>query len=125
MTPTLGGYALFGVAVNVNMNPNANAYQLASFFGVQGVQGMDGGQRGRVFEITGVLVGETPAYVVAGATQLSSYADGVARIFQDTTGTAWPNVVYRNEFQWTGKFMEALNLGGWCRPYRCVLHGLT
>lgn len=124
-TPSLGGSAIFGLAVNVNHIPNANAAQVAQFFGVEGVQSMDGGKRGRVFEVQGCMVGLNAAGVQAAAAILESLADGVARTFIDTTGTAWGNVVYRNEFAWQGPyFLLCDGTGRRGRAYRAVLHGL-
>jgi hypothetical protein len=125
MTPTYGGLPIFGYAVNVAMVPNANASQIAAFFGVQGVQAMDGGGRGRAFEITGLMAGTTPASVQFGQQQLESLADGVARVLVDTTGFGWANVVYKNDFSWTGKYMWSPTLAAWVRQYRCVMYGLT
>lgn len=123
--PSLGGQALFGLAVNVNRIPNANAAQIAQFFGVSGVQSMDGGSRGAVFEIQGCMVGISAAAVQAAASLLETMADGVARTFIDTTGTSWSNVVYRKEFQWQGPyFLLCDGTGRRGRAYRCILHGL-
>lgn len=124
-TPTYGGSAVLGICCHINHIPNANASQIAAFFGVQGVQSMDGGSRGRVFEVSGILLGQTPAGCIASEILLLSYADGQARTLVDTTGVAWPNVVFRAEYSRTDKFMLNCTLGGWLLPYRCVFHGLT
>ena len=125
MTPYYGGFPVFGLAVSIHHVPNANAAQVAQFFGVAGVQAMDGGGRGRVFEVQGLLTGASPAGCVSSELFLLSFADGVARTLTDTTGISWPNVVFRGEYQRTGKFMTNCSGGGWLLPFRCVLHGLT
>ena len=125
MIPTYNGLPVFGVACSIDMVPNANAAQVAAFFGVQGVQSMDGGGRGRVFEVRGLMYGSTPLDVQLMQQQLEQFADGTARILVDTTGGVWPNVVYRREFQWELKYAWSGTLNAWCRPYRTVLHGLT
>lgn len=125
MTPTFGGLAMFGQAVNMHMTPNANAAQIAAFFGVFGVQSLDGGQRGRIHEVTGLMVGATPALVQANEIQWEQFATGISQLLIDTTGLAWPNTVYRNEFSWDGRFLLIPAQGLWCRSYRLILHGLT
>lgn len=124
--PTYGGSAVFGKAVTVSHVPNANAAQVAAFFGVVGVQAMDGGGRGRVFEISGLMTGGDPAGCVASELLLLTYADGIARILVDTTGTAWANVTFKGEYSRTGKFMtDCTSPGNWVLPYRAIFHGLT
>lgn len=125
MTPSLGGFPVFGYAVHITMVPNANAAQTAAFFGVQGVQEMDGGTRGRTFQVEGLMAGANPAAVQANESALEQFADGNTRILYDTTGAAWPNVVYKNNFMWQGKYAWSPTLAAWVRPYRLVLHGLT
>lgn len=125
MTPTYGGFAIFGVATSVEHIPNANAQQIAAFFGVQGVQSLMGGGRGRAFGIDGLLVGSTTAGVRAAESALLTYADGLARTLTDTTGSVWPNVVFHAEYQPTSKFMSIPSLGLWGMTYKAVFRGLT
>jgi len=123
--PSLGGAQVFGLACNVSYVPNANATQVAAFFGVAGVQSMDGGSRGAAFEIQGCMVGINPAGVQFYASSLLSMADGVARTFIDTTGVAWASCVFRREFQYTGGYALLCDgTGRWIRPYRAVIHQL-
>lgn len=124
-TPTLNGAAAFGAAVRMVHVPNANASMIAAFFGVQGVQSLDGGTRGRVFMVEGLMTGSNPPGVVANELALQSFANGGVYLLVDTTGIAWANVQFRNEFQPGDKFMWSPTLFAWCRPYRAVLHGLT
>jgi len=121
--PTYGGSAIFGPAAQIVMAVQPNAVELITYFGVDGVQQLDGGTRGRTLTVTGVLVDATPAAIIADGQLFESFADGVSRTLVDSTGTAWPNVVFRNEFQWTGPFMPTV--GGWCRQYSATFHGLT
>jgi len=125
MTPTFGGAAIFGVATSVSHVPNATAAQEAAFFGIQGVQSLFGGTRGRAFEVSGVLSGDSPAGCVAAEILLLSYADGIARTLIDTTGTAWPSVVFHGQYQRTGPFAVAGGNNGWILPFRCILRGLV
>ena len=56
---TLDGSPVFGLAVKVQHSPHPNAQQMNAFFGINGVQTLFGGQRGRTLLISGVLVGNT------------------------------------------------------------------
>ena len=126
MAPTYGGQPIFGQSVSVAHVPSANAAQLAAFFGVDNVQSLMGGRRGRVFEIRGCFVGITPAACVAAEQALLSYADGIARTLVDTTGTPWFNVVFKAEYSREGQFMKnASPSGGWLLPYRALFIGLS
>lgn len=125
MTPSFGGLYLFGEAVHIEHTPNANAQQIAAFFGVTGVQSMTGGGRGRAFMIQGVLPGLNPALCVEAELYLLQFADGIARSLIDTVGIVWPNVVFHAEYQRVGGFLVNCTGGGWLLPYRCVMHGLT
>lgn len=125
-TPTYGGVALFGKSVSVKHNPNANAAQIAAFFGVNNVQTLDGGSRGRVFEITGCLYGATPAACVFAEQFLLSFGDGIGRTLIDTTGLPWSDVVFKREFTRQGQFMKDCTFPfGWILPYSCLFYGLS
>lgn len=93
------GNALFGPAPQVRMTPNPTASQEASFFGSAGSVASFGGTRGRIFEVTGILVSDVAGYdfseLQALCAQIESYADGVGRVFTDTLGRSWPYVVLR------------------------------
>lgn len=125
MTPTYGNLPIFGYAVHITPVVNPNASQIAAFFGVEGVQSLDGGMRGRVFQVEGIIAGQSTAAVVAAGASLESLANGVARTLVDTSGFAWANVVYRNEFSWISGFLWSPTVGAWTRRYRCLFHGLT
>src|SRR5262245_14809121 len=124
MDPTFGGFPIFGTACKVVHIPRANAQQVDAFFGVTGNVTLFGGGRGRVFEITGVLVAETLPELGAFETVLLSYADGIARVFIDTQGRIWPNVIFHGEYMPDADGPKVTDFG-WCLPFRAVLHGLT
>lgn len=126
MIPSLGGEPIFGICVTIRMIPNANANQVAEFFGVNGYQSLDGGTRGRIFEVQGILTGVTPGLIVAGSeAALMSFANGNVNTLVDTVGVSWSNVVFKGEYVPGDQFMFLPGLGVWGRPYRCVLRGLT
>ena len=124
MNPSFGGSSVFGTACHVMHVPRPVVLQKESFFGVSGMTSLFGGGRGRIFEITGLLVGyDLPSVIVAEGALLAC-ADGIARTFIDTQGRAWPNVIFEGEYQPSPDGPKPTDFG-WCLPYRCILHGLT
>ncbi len=124
MNPSFGGIYLFGTACHVVHLPHAAAQHKGSYFGVTGTTALYGGGRGRLFEITGVLVGPNLASVISAESALLSFADGIARNFVDTQGRAWPNVIFEGDYMPSPDGPKSTDFG-WCLPYRCTLHGLT
>jgi len=121
---TYNGENIFGSAVQFQHVPRPRAQQVNAFFGVSGTQVLDGGGRGRVFFIRGVLTAPTLAGLDAAESRFHELADGVARVLVDNRGRIWPNVVFKGEF--TPDARGALPAGGgWALPYRAVFHGLT
>jgi hypothetical protein len=121
---SFGGVDIFGAAVHIQHIPRANAHQVDSFFGVDGNVTLFGGTRGRIFEVTGVLVGADIPGLLAAEALLLSYADGIARTLVDPIGRTFPNVYFQGEYvpssegpMWTDR--------GVCIPYRAVFYGLT
>lgn len=119
------GNAVFGLAVRCQMVQNPSAAQINAFFGVTGTQSVFGGGRGRVFQISGVLVGSDLSTLAAAEATLLTYDDGIARTLTDTWGRNWPNVVFVN---FTADPMGPRPLAGDSGvglPYRCSFRGLT
>ena len=80
--------------------------------------------RGRIFEVTGVLIGVDMPGLLASEALLLSYADGIARTLVDPIGRMFLNVYFQGEYlpspegpKWTDQ--------GVCLPYRAVFYGLT
>jgi hypothetical protein len=124
MDPLFGGLNIFGTACHSIHIPRANAQQVDAFFGVNGKLTLYGGSRGRIHEITGVLIGGTLGEVIAAEGSMLSYADGIARDYTDTQGRTWPNTIFNGEYQPSPEGPKITDFG-WCLPYRAVLHGLT
>jgi hypothetical protein len=122
---TLDGNSIFGTAVSVVQNPHPNAQQINQFFGIDGLQTLFGGTRGRRFIISGVLSGSTMSTLNAVEATLLSYADGLTHTLVDNRGRIWPNVIFRGEFSPSPAGPRPLAGGGWCLPYRLVMEGLT
>lgn len=123
MSAAFGGSNIFGAAVRCNVNPHASANQTATFFGISGVLATWGGSRGRTFYVEGVLTGADFNELALAEELIESYNDGIARVFTDTWGVDWAYVVYRGEYQRTGK--PLFTSTGVCQPYKMVLHGLV
>jgi hypothetical protein len=116
------GANIFGAAVRIRHIPRAGAEQINSFFGITGTQAIYGGGRGRIFEVQGLFLAPNPLAIRAIEAALLSYADGVPRVLVDTYGTAWPNVIFKGEYQ-PGDL--AFTADGYAQPYKAVFHGLT
>jgi hypothetical protein len=122
---TLDGSPIFGIAVNVLHSPHPNVQQMNEFFGVNGVQTLFGGARGRTFMISGVLVGDDISAINSAEAILLSFADGLPHTLVDNRGRVWQNVIFRGEYQPFEQGPRWLAGGGYCLPYKCVMMGLT
>jgi hypothetical protein len=83
---------IFGTAVSMTTADNPRENQLNAFFGLSGLESLDGGMRGRVTYVTGLLYGASPPALAAAEAGFRSFNDGVARPLVDTLGTTWPSV---------------------------------
>jgi hypothetical protein len=114
--PSFGGVNIFGTAVSMSTTDNPRQKQVNSFFGVGGLETLDGGSRGRFTDVSGLLYG-TSALALAGAeATFRSFNDGIARILVDNFGTSWANVRLES-FQPLGRVMQS-PYGSYVRPYR-------
>ena len=105
--------------------PHPNVQQLNEFFGVNGVQTLFGGVRGRTFLISGVLVGDFVTDINNAEALLLSYADGLPHTLVDNRGRVWSNVIFRGEYQPFEQGPRLLAGGGYCLPYKLTMMGLT
>lgn len=121
---SFGGSSIFGMAVHFQHVPRPNAHQVNSFFGVDGNVVLSGGTRGRTFEVSGALVGENLAELLAAESTLLSYADGIARTLIDPAGRSFSNVCFHGEYLPSPEG-PIFTGSGFCLPYRAVFHGLT
>ena len=114
--PSFGGVNIFGTAVTMSTADHPREKQINSFFGISGLETLDGGMRGRTTTVSGVLYGNTSAALSGAEMLFRSYNDGVARILVDTFGTAWASV--RLEvFQPAGRVKQSA-YGAFFRPYQ-------
>ncbi len=87
-----GGVAIFGAAVSMTTSDNPRETQVNSFFGINGLETLDGGFRGRITKVHGVLFGQSSFLLASAEGLFRSYNDGIARTLVDNLGTVWPNV---------------------------------
>jgi hypothetical protein len=114
--PTFGGVNIFGTAVTMSTIDQPRAKQVNSFFGLSGLEALDGGSRGRFTEVSGLLYGSSPALLAAAETTFRSFDDGVARVLTDNLGTAWGNVCLQS-FRPLGRVRQS-PFGVFFRAYR-------
>lgn len=119
---TYGGVPIFGRSVRVSMAKNPSAEQMNSFFGVNGMQRLFGGSRGRAFFVEGVLYGVDASDLSDAELLILSYEDGIGRSLEDSYGRSWPSVVFRGEYQPQGKILQ--DLRGFYQEYKAIFHGL-
>src|SRR3954453_12784535 len=90
--PSFGGINIFGTAVSMSTSDNPRESQINAFFGLSGLETLDGGLRGRLTHVTGLLFGSTPYGLASAEASFRSFNDGMARVLVDNFGTAWQNV---------------------------------
>lgn len=122
---TLDGQNVFGAAVKVTHAPNANAHQIAEFFGVDGVLSSFGGGRGRTFMVEGLFYGETIEACIAAEAVMRSFADGIGHVLVDNLGRPWEPVIFKGDIQNSPQGPRFGSLGLWYWPYKLVLMGLA
>lgn len=113
--PSYGGINIFGTAVTMRTADNPRETQVNSFFGLSGLETLDGGLRGRSTQVSGLLYGNTPAQLAAAEALFRSFNDGGARDLVDTLGTLWPSVRL-GSFQPQGRVWQSPG-GVFYRPY--------
>ena len=110
------GVAIFGASVSMTTSDLPRETQVNSFFGVNGLEMLDGGFRGRTTRVRGVLYGQSAILLASAEGLFRSYNDGVARTLVDNLGTAWANVRLL-AFQPTGRARQSAD-GTYFRAYQ-------
>src|SRR5689334_1561156 len=103
---SFGGTNIFGTAVSMITADNPREKQLNAYFGLSGLESLDGGSRGRVTHVTGLLYGNSAASLVSAESLFRSFNDGIVRPLVDTLGMAWPNVRLES-FQPQGRIRQS------------------
>lgn len=91
--PTFGGSAIFGPAVVMSTKDIPRERQVNAFFGLSGVEWLDGGSRGFETHVSGLLVGPGEAGLRLALTLFRSAKDGQTHVLVDTLGIIWPFVL--------------------------------
>jgi hypothetical protein len=103
---SFGGTNIFGTAVSMTTADNPRALQLNGFFGLSGLELLDGGLRGRSTQVTGLLYGDSQAALATAESLFRSFDDGIARPLVDTLGITWPYVCLAS-FQPQGRIRQS------------------
>jgi hypothetical protein len=114
--PSFGGLNLFGSSVIMITSDNPRAKQVNSFFGISGLETLDGGARGRFTDVSGVLSGSSATALASSEALFRSFNDGIARNLVDTFGTAWSDVRFES-FEPLGRVKQS-PYGYFFRPYQ-------
>ena len=118
-----GGNSIFGSAVAMATADIPRVTQVNSFFGINGLETLDGGFRGRVTRARGVLYGPSALGLASAENSFRSFHDGVARTLVDNLGMIWTNVRLVS-FQPLGRVRQSPN-GTYFRAYQAQFHHLT
>lgn len=113
--PTFNGIDIFGRSVQMRTADNPRADQRSGFFGVQGLESLDGGHRGRITGVEGVLFGADLAALNLAEAQFRSFLDPFAYTLVDTRGRTWL-AVKLTSFEPTDRPLE--DSSGLYLPYR-------
>ena len=114
--PSFGGGNIFGTAVTMSTADNPREKQVNAFFGVSGLETLDGGLRGRATHVSGLLFGNSPAALSASEAVFRSFNDGIARTLVDNFGAPWSNVRLES-FQPQGRVLQS-PFGYYFRTYQ-------
>ena len=118
-----GSVGIFGAAVSTTTSDNPRECQVNSFFGINGLETLDGGFRGRITRVRGVLSGQSSFLLASAEGLFRSYNDGVARVLVDNLGTTWPNVKLLR-FEPLGRVRQAAD-GAFFRAYQALFFHLA
>jgi hypothetical protein len=118
-----GGVGIFGAGVTMTTSDNVRECQVNTFFGLDGLETLDGGFRGRLTRVQGVLSGQSALILASFEGLFRSYNDGLARVLVDNLGTAWPNVKLL-KFQPIGRVRQSAD-GTFFRAYQALFLHLT
>ncbi len=92
MSATYGGVFLFGTNPKMKTVNEPRSIQKNEFFGLDGVETLDGGGRGFKTIATGwFIASDAPTYRSLWSTA-HSYVDNIARVVVDTSGESWASV---------------------------------
>jgi hypothetical protein len=120
---TYGGVNLFGTGVSFATTDRARESQLNAYFGIGGIESLDGGSRGRITNVSGVLFAPSAAALASTEAAFRGYVDGIDRDLVDDLGSRWSNVLLES-FQPQGRIRRTPD-GLYFHPYRARFLHLT
>lgn len=121
--PSFAGVNIFGASCRMATSNDERATQTNAYFGLQGVETIDGGFRSRTTVATGIIYGNTLGSLAANIETARALDDGQYRTLVDTAGTSWQDVRIRSlQFDQNGFAHSQL---GYCRRYQAVFAHLT
>lgn len=112
------GMSIFGAGVLMSTSDSPRECQVNAFFGINGLETLDGGFRGRITRVQGVLHGASALLLAAAEGLFRSYNDGLARPLVDNLGTIWPSVKL-HQFQPIGRIRQSAD-GTYFRAYQAL-----
>ena len=109
--PTFNGQTIFGPAAYAWPVAGEPACQLNSFFGVRGLEKLNGGDRGMTHEIKGELIAvDFPSLGLVVLSMLELVSNQTVGVFTDSYGLPWPGA-WVSGFQQAGPPAYAPGLG--------------
>jgi hypothetical protein len=112
VNPSFGGVALFGNVDAMPTSDNPRDRQINAYNGLNGLEVLDGGGRGRVTNVSGRLYGAGLSGLAAAISLFRSFHDGGAYVLVDTAGNSWP-VVRLERFEPAGRIRQDANETCW------------
>jgi hypothetical protein len=122
MAANFGGVAIFGTAYTFVTAPAPREQQVNGFFGLNGVERLDGGSRGLQTHVKGLLYGAGVLGYATAENTFMNMQDGVTRPLTDSLGRTWSSCVL-DRFTPHGKIRQAPN-GYLCREYEAIFFHL-
>ncbi|WZO98175.1 hypothetical protein EP7_005231 [Isosphaeraceae bacterium EP7] len=113
--PSYGGMNIFGISVTMTTTDLQRSRQVNEYFGLDGLEFIDGGRRGRQTEVVGLLVGNSVASLRSVEATFRSLNDGVARTLVDSASNSWDGVCL-DAFRPTGRVLRSVQ-GYYLQPY--------
>lgn len=121
--PSYGNFNIFGRSVRMQTTKRERSEQANEYFGLTGIESLDGGGRGFITEVNGVYVAASPGDLGSLFNVLWSYSDGVARDLVDMYGLTWIYVKLVKAGP-AGKPSYDPSLNRWVQPYSATFFHL-
>jgi hypothetical protein len=117
-----GGVDIFGLSVSLTTADNPRQAQENKYFGLDGIERLDGGLAGRYTTARGVHFGVTAAELGLVQESFRAYNDGLARVLVDSRSVVWANVVLES-FEPQGRVLA--DYRGYYQPYQARFRHLS